>query len=224
VPRPNWNYIRVDVLLPSNPKVSGLGVASRWLLIELWCYCGLHLSDGFVPDAVWRKMGRSRDRQPLVANGFASRVSGGYQMHDYLEHQRSRAEVEEVSAKRSEAGKRSAEARARAKASVEHSVEHPVEQTLNKLATEAEAEAEAVLLGADVDDQSSDRNARADLTDLIIKELQMATGRIIDRQWAVKTRHYILDGRRPADPAAYIRATIRNDPDPKTRFLPLYPD
>jgi len=32
----------------------------------------------------------------------------------------------------------------------------------------------------------------------------------------------LLDGRSVASPAAYVREAIRNDPDPRKRFLPLY--
>jgi hypothetical protein len=224
VARPNWEYIRVDVLMPGNPKLDGLTYAAKWTLIELWCHCGHHLTDGFVRDAVWGRTGTALARQMLVKRGLARRVRGGYQMHDYLEHQRSRAEVLELKEKRRKAGEKGGHAKASATASAIASAKQVLYQNASKPLAEAEAEAEADFLGADVGNQSSDRNARDDLTDLIINELRMVTGRIIDRQWAAKTRGYILDGRHPADPAAYIRTVIRNEPDPKTRFLPLYPD
>jgi len=84
----------------------------------------------------------------------------------------------------------------------------------------------------DVDDQSSDRNARAparengacddDLIDLIIAELRKATGKDVTREWAAKTHDHILAGRATSNPGAYIRSAIRNEPDPRKRFLPLY--
>jgi hypothetical protein len=224
VARPNWEYIRVDVLLPGNPKLDGLTYAAKWTLLELWCHCGHHLTDGFVRDAVWRRTGTALARQMLVRHGLARRVRGGYQMHDYLEHQRSRAEVLELKEKRRRAGEKGGHAKASATASAIASAKQVLYQNSGKPVAEAEAEAEAELPEADVGDQSSDRNARDDLIDLIISELRAATGRTISRQWAAKTQNYILDGRHPADPAAYIRATIRNEPDAKTRFLPLYPD
>ena len=82
-----------------------------------------------------------------------------------------------------------------------------------------------------VDNQSSGGYARARegagddddrLIDLIISELLKATGKNVDRQWAAKTRDYILENRTVTDPAAYVRQVIRNDPDPRTRFLPVY--
>lgn len=78
-----------------------------------------------------------------------------------------------------------------------------------------------------VGNQSSDRNARSDaetdpITQTIIQEIYAATSRVIDEDWAEKIRRFILDGRNPGNPAAYIKAVIENEPDPHTRFLPLY--
>jgi hypothetical protein len=75
-------------------------------------------------------------------------------------------------------------------------------------------------------DQSSNGSKRAspELIDLIIAEVQNVTGRRLDAEWAQRTYATILGGRHPASPAAYIRSAIRNEPDPRTRFLPLYPD
>jgi hypothetical protein len=147
VARPNWEYIRVDVLMPSNPKVCGLPLASRWLLVGFWCYCGQHLTDGFVPATIWRANGRARERQPLIDAGFAELVDGGYQMHDYLEHQRSRAQVEALSRTRAESGRKGGQAKAKAVASAKQKParllpERPFSKP-SKSVAEAEAEAEA---------------------------------------------------------------------------------
>ena len=49
--RPNWEYIRIDVLLPEHPKTDGLSDKAFRTLVELWCWCGLNRTDGFVRDA-----------------------------------------------------------------------------------------------------------------------------------------------------------------------------
>src|SRR5258708_26801986 len=136
--RPNWEYIRVDVLLRYHPKLDGLTYPAKWTLIELWSHCGQFLTDGFVREQVWKQTGTAIARRSLVERDLAHKVRGGYQMHDYLEHQRSRAEVEALRAKRSAAAKASANARANAAALVEHPVEHPAQQNGSKPATEAE--------------------------------------------------------------------------------------
>ena len=118
--RPNWEYIRVDVLLPEHGKTDDLSDKAFRTLIELWCWCGLNRTDGFVRDAKWKTFGTAVAREQLLAVppgykcGFAERVEGGYMMHDFIGpdgHQRSRAEIDELSARRAEAGRRGGQAR-----------------------------------------------------------------------------------------------------------------
>jgi hypothetical protein len=114
VARPNWEYIRIDVLLPEHPKLDGLSAAAKWTLIELWCYCGRNRTDGIVTPDRWRRFGTKAIRARLVECGLAEPVldgKGGYLMHDYIEHNRSRNEIDELSAKRAEAGRRGGRAR-----------------------------------------------------------------------------------------------------------------
>lgn len=109
--RPNWEYIRVDVLLPGHPKLAGLPRSARWTLIELWCFAGRYHTDGFISDDVWGETGPAADRRRLVERGLAERADGGWQMHDYTGHQRTREEIDTLSAKRSESGRRAAAVR-----------------------------------------------------------------------------------------------------------------
>lgn len=151
--RPNWNYIRIDVHLPDHEKMDDLSDKAFRTLIELWCWCGEHLTDGFVRDAKWKTFGTKNARNELVAHRLAEPVDGGWMMHDFTGpdgHQRSRAEVDEKRAQRSQAGKMSAAARAKTRASPLRLVEHNGNDSLNgsshgslnKRATEAEAEAD----------------------------------------------------------------------------------
>jgi hypothetical protein len=217
VARPNWEYIRVDVLLPDNHKLDGLHPAAKWTLIELWCHCGQHLTDGYVRDAVWRKIGTANARRQLIEHNLAERVDGGYQMHDYLQHQRSRAEVEELKKKRAEAGRKGGNAKASGKQVLQQTLEQELQQTASKPVAEAEADRSLV----DVVNLSNGSKPPA-LDELIMNEVHKATGRHITSEWADKIAGHLLAGRAPADPAAYIRQCIRNDPNPAKRFLPLY--
>lgn len=104
--RPNWEYIRVDVLLPEHPKVEGLSDRAFRALIELWCYCGRQRSDGIVTERRWKAV-PPRARAELVDHGLIKPMElGGAVMHDYLKYQRSRAEVEALSLKRADAGRK----------------------------------------------------------------------------------------------------------------------
>lgn len=109
--RPNWEYIRVDVLLPEHPKIEGLSDKAFRALITLWCYCGRQRTDGLVTRKQWEAW-PAKARAELEAAGLARPVlSEGAVMHDFLAHQRSREEIDELAAKRSVAGKKAADAR-----------------------------------------------------------------------------------------------------------------
>jgi hypothetical protein len=69
---------------------------------------------------------------------------------------------------------------------------------------------------------SLDLSPSSDLIKIVIEEIRNATGRTIGPQWAARTARFLLEGRGAANPAGYIRASIRGEPDPKMRFLSLY--
>lgn len=110
--RPNWEWIRIDVQIAEHPKVEGLSDKAFRALIELWCYCGRQRSDGIVTEKRWRNV-RVPVRKELVDNGLADPIGDGLGvvMHDYTDHQRSREQIDELSAKRQEAARKGAAAR-----------------------------------------------------------------------------------------------------------------
>ena len=128
--RPNWEYIRVDVLLPEHPKVEELSDKAFRALITLWCYCGRQRTDGAVTRKQWEAWPRSV-RDELTAAGLARPVDlgGGAAIHDFLEHQRSREEIDELSAKRSDAGRKAAAARWNGTHTKSHTKSHGLPHT-----------------------------------------------------------------------------------------------
>lgn len=107
--RPNWEYIRVDVLLMEHPKVEGLSDKAFRALIDLWCYCGRQRTDGIVTERRWKRW-PPKVRDELVKAGLAETmgIGDGAVMHDYTEHQRSRAEIDELVSARAQAGRKGA--------------------------------------------------------------------------------------------------------------------
>lgn len=98
-------YIRLHDGMPDHPKVDGLSDKAFRLLVESWCWCSRHLTDGVMPAATWRKRATPKARRELEAAGLAVLdETGAVRFHDYLEHQRSAEEVEEIKAARSEGG------------------------------------------------------------------------------------------------------------------------
>lgn len=123
--RPNWEYIRVDVLLPEHPKIEGLTDKAFRALVTLWCYCGRQRTDGIVTRRQWEAW-PPKVRAELVTAGLARPLGTGdsHVMHDFLEHQRSREEIDELSARRSEAGKKAAAARWNGRDAKTHRLPH----------------------------------------------------------------------------------------------------
>jgi hypothetical protein len=88
------DWIRLSVNLPQHEKIEALSDRAFRLLIESWCYCGAQLTDGRIGAAKWRRMGSLRSRNELAVTGLLhEQEDGSVVMHDYLEWQRSRAEV-----------------------------------------------------------------------------------------------------------------------------------
>lgn len=88
-------YIKLHDGMYDHPKIEPLSDAAFRLLVSTWCWCSKHLTDGHVPAAIWARRGAPRVRRELVAAGLVEETADGVQMHDYLEHQRSAAEVED---------------------------------------------------------------------------------------------------------------------------------
>lgn len=121
--RDDRTYITVHDGMPEHPKVEALSDRAFRVLIDLWCWCSRQLNDGVIPEAVWlKRTGSAKVRKELLA-ALVDVVDGQYVMHDYLEHQRSRAQVEALKAKRAEAGRKGGRARAANQASAEASAE-----------------------------------------------------------------------------------------------------
>lgn len=98
-------YIVVAHEFPRHPKTQQLSDAGFRALIELWCYCNEYLTDGAVPKVLVDRQYKKPARE-LLALGFMEADGDGYRMHDYLKHQKSRAEVEEDREKKRSSGAR----------------------------------------------------------------------------------------------------------------------
>jgi hypothetical protein len=105
----------VDVLFPEHAKVEGLSDKAFRALIELWCYCGRNRNDGIVTEKRWKAV-PPKVRAELLSAGLADPldIGGGAVMHDFTGpdgHQRTRKEIDDASAARSEKASNAAKAR-----------------------------------------------------------------------------------------------------------------
>lgn len=133
-------YIRLHDGMPDHPKIDALSDKAFRLLIESWCWCSRHLTDGFIPERTWRKRGTPAARQQLLNEGLVEAVAGGVQMHDYLEHQRSADEVAAMREKRAEAGRKGGKAKARNVAKRVASASPGLKQTPSKSVASTETD------------------------------------------------------------------------------------
>lgn len=97
-------YIRVHDGLDEHPKVEPLSDAAFRLLLRSWFYCSRNRTDGHIKDVIWRKRGTAKARAELLASGLVEQCNGYVQMHDYLEHQRSAAEIQLLQEVRGDTG------------------------------------------------------------------------------------------------------------------------
>ena len=91
-------YARFDINMDEHPKIAGLSDAAFRALFESIFYARRQLTDGFIDDRVMqRRWGHD------VANEIASndidkpslvKVDGGYQIHDFAEHQVTTADIQ----------------------------------------------------------------------------------------------------------------------------------
>ena len=138
--RDDRTYIKLHDGMPEHPKIEALSDAGFRAVIDLWCWCSRHLTDGKVSTAVWTKRVTLKVRRELLAAGLAHPTDDGVEMHDYLQHQRSAAEVAELKEKRREAGRKGGKAKASTVASAKASASHDAKQTASKDVAETETE------------------------------------------------------------------------------------
>jgi hypothetical protein len=146
-------WVKLADDFPEHPKfglMGDLAPVAGWLHVCAICYCNRHLTDGFIPfGKVWTlasfrhlgiETGGIKDMagfghdieseelvELLVDVGLWEVVTNGYQIHDYLEFQPSRAEWEAEQEQKRQAGRLGglAAAKARAKAAAKASAIAP---------------------------------------------------------------------------------------------------
>ena len=136
-------WTKIDDQFYDHPKVVAAGPLGIALFVCGLSYCSRHLTDGFISVAQVRRLIDTADPEvvagTLVAVGLWERRDGGYQVHDYLEYNPSRAKVEAIRQARREAGRegglRSGEARRK---QAEEEGEANVKQTPSKEEAKAE--------------------------------------------------------------------------------------
>lgn len=109
-------WLKLDDGFAQHPKVFELSDAAFRAHVAALCYAGRFLTDGFLSSAVARGLtvtATPKVLAELVRSGLWEDAAGGYQIHDFLHYNPSRADAEEARAAKQEARRAGGMARAR---------------------------------------------------------------------------------------------------------------
>jgi hypothetical protein len=105
-------WIRLDDRMPYHPKIVGLSAEAFRLYVASLCYAGGHETDGYVPASALPVLwGTARTAAELERAGLWERADGGWSIHDYLDYNPSRADIEDARRRRADAAAAAASAR-----------------------------------------------------------------------------------------------------------------
>lgn len=97
-------FIKLHDGYADHDRVIDLTDAAFRMHVSAMCFCGSNQTDGRIKARVLLRYAGRKAIDELVAAGLLVETADGYEVHDYLDYNRSRAEIEELSAKRAEAG------------------------------------------------------------------------------------------------------------------------
>ena len=131
-------YAKIDIGFDEHDKIYPLSDAAFRALVEATLYARRQLTDGFLAERLAVKRWGSEVLDELSTNDperpSLVRIEGGWQIHDFAEHQTTREEIETLTEARRNAGRRGGQASAQAKR------KQVLEQTSSKFNPETETE------------------------------------------------------------------------------------
>lgn len=92
-------WVRVENTMPENIKIAPISDRGFRLWMHAVCYCSRAQTDGLVPAALACSLSLTATKrivEELVEAGLFEPVAGGYRVHDYLNHNPSRARISEL--------------------------------------------------------------------------------------------------------------------------------
>lgn len=109
-------WVRLEDGYPEHPKIVEAGPLAMAMDVAGVAYCNRQLTDGFIPRAATRRLldltefGVTAEDlvKRLIVAGRWVEEEDGYRVHDFLEYQPSRSQVQSLSTKRAEAGRKGA--------------------------------------------------------------------------------------------------------------------
>ena len=131
-------HVRIETSVPRHPKFLKAGPVASWLWLCGNCYCQDGLTDGFIPREVVPTLGLPVNRT-MLRDAIAKLVEvrlwetrdGGWQVHDYLSHNRSADHVRTIRATNKENAKRPRRCSESLNGSVSDSMSESVDKSLS---------------------------------------------------------------------------------------------
>lgn len=118
-------WVKIDDEFSEHPKMVEVGPLGMALQMAALCYCNHHLTDGYVPGSVAKRL-IDLEGMPLTFGQIAKKLidvgvwtadGDGYRIHDYLEFQPSKDQVVADREQKRTAGAKGGQASAQARAS-----------------------------------------------------------------------------------------------------------
>lgn len=92
-------WVKLDDRFAGHPKVQAASLQARWMFVEALCWSGLYLTDGKIPRNALRALSGFHNCEDLAEEladiGLFDRVDRDFQIHDFLDFQRSKADWEQ---------------------------------------------------------------------------------------------------------------------------------
>ena len=100
-------WLKIETSVARNRKFVQAGPAPAWLWVCGLAYCQEGLTDGFIPSEAIDYLGVKNAKNLAVRLEVArlwEKVDGGWQIHDYLEHNKPASEIRRVTKLRADGG------------------------------------------------------------------------------------------------------------------------
>lgn len=88
------SWFKLDDGFYDHPKIVNAGNTAAGLYARCGAWCAKQLTNGFIPNEIGRSYGSQTSIKKLEAQGLWERVKGGWLMHDYLDYNPSRDQVQ----------------------------------------------------------------------------------------------------------------------------------
>lgn len=139
-------WVKIDDSFADHPKIASAGPLGMALQVAALCYCNRYLTDGFIPKAMAPRLvyfeGFADPHDVihrLIEVGIWIEVEGGYRIHDYLEYQPSKADIEATREQRRKAGAKGGRAKGSAEQGTKRGAKQDAKQNASNVLSKEEA-------------------------------------------------------------------------------------